>query len=277
MKKVPPISVVMVVCNEEILIERALKSVAGLADEIIIVHDGICKDKTTQIASKYTNKIYIKNHIGEAEPHRIFTYKIAKNNYILQLDADEYLTPLARKFIINDLKNCNYDIFDFKWRIRNSDTHKIIRYKSFLFNKNKVYFIGGVHEYVKPINSNVKKILINIEIGHAPKYDNYTFKIFKSKWIPWAKIHAKGYSIDFSKLQKWNYQYKNWDYPTNLKLKHPILIGMFGSFIYHIVNAIFTYDRRMSFFYIKQEIYMALYLQLVYFYFIKNKLLKNNY
>ena len=51
------ISVIMVVYNEEKIIETCLKSVENIASEILVMHDGPCKDNTLKICKKYTNKI----------------------------------------------------------------------------------------------------------------------------------------------------------------------------------------------------------------------------
>ena len=51
------ISLCMIVKNEEMHIARCLDSVAGLVDEIIVVDTGSV-DRTAEIASAYTAKVY---------------------------------------------------------------------------------------------------------------------------------------------------------------------------------------------------------------------------
>lgn len=53
----PTISLCMIVKNEEAHIARCLDSVAGLVEEIIIVDTGSA-DRTMEIASGYTSKVY---------------------------------------------------------------------------------------------------------------------------------------------------------------------------------------------------------------------------
>ena len=52
------ISVVMVVYHEEKIIRRALNSIKDIADEILILHDGPCKDNTLKICQEYTKNIF---------------------------------------------------------------------------------------------------------------------------------------------------------------------------------------------------------------------------
>ena len=53
----PTISLCMIVKNEEMNLARCLDSVADLVEEIIIVDTG-SKDRTVEIASHYTTKVY---------------------------------------------------------------------------------------------------------------------------------------------------------------------------------------------------------------------------
>lgn len=51
------ISLCMIVKNEEMNLKRCLDSVAGLVEEIVIVDTG-STDRTVEIASEYTSKVY---------------------------------------------------------------------------------------------------------------------------------------------------------------------------------------------------------------------------
>ena len=79
---------VLATYNEEGNIGPCLESVLSIADEMIIV-DGSSKDKTRDIAKQYGA------HVVETENHPIFhinkqkAIELAKNEWILQLDADE--------------------------------------------------------------------------------------------------------------------------------------------------------------------------------------------
>ena len=51
------ISLCMIVKNEEMNLKRCLDSVAGLVEEIVIMDTG-ATDRTVEIASEYTSKVY---------------------------------------------------------------------------------------------------------------------------------------------------------------------------------------------------------------------------
>lgn len=51
------ISLCMIVKNEERTLARCLDSVNGIADEIVIVDTG-SSDRTTEVAARYTDRIY---------------------------------------------------------------------------------------------------------------------------------------------------------------------------------------------------------------------------
>ena len=93
MEKVP-VSVVVITRNEERNIEDCLKSVSW-ADEIIIVDDG-STDRTIDLAKKYTDKIFSRRMDVEGR-HRNYAYSLAKNDWVLSLDADERVSPELRE------------------------------------------------------------------------------------------------------------------------------------------------------------------------------------
>lgn len=96
-----PLSVIILTKNEEKRISEAIESV-NWADEIIIIDDE-SKDRTVEIAKKYTDKVLIKKMDIEGK-HRNWAYAQAKNTWVLSLDADERVTDELREEIKAVLK-----------------------------------------------------------------------------------------------------------------------------------------------------------------------------
>lgn len=188
------LSACLVIHNEEAILERCLTSVAKVADEIILVHDGKCKDKSLEIAEKFAALIYIREFIGEAEYHRPFAFSKAQGEWILHIDADEYLSEKLQKEIPKLIAYAKCDGYSFLWpypdkkgQISKGPFSQTL--KPSLFRKSKMYMIGVSHEYPRTYGKLcVKK---DIKIYHHPLYDNFSLNLFKSKWIKWARLQAR--------------------------------------------------------------------------------------
>ena len=100
------LSVVLATRNEEANIGECLNSVKGIADEIIVV-DEISSDKTVEIAKKFKAKVYSVSHEPIFHKTKQKALDKATGKWILQLDADERVTPQLAKEIqkIVELKN----------------------------------------------------------------------------------------------------------------------------------------------------------------------------
>jgi glycosyltransferase involved in cell wall biosynthesis len=158
------LSVVIVAKNEEAAIVECLKSVKGWADEIIVVDDK-STDKTAAIASEYADKVEIKKMEVEGT-HRNYAYSIAKNDWVLSLDADETVTEELKAEIDQALdKGDEYNAYSIP--LRNYIGSYWVRYggwypaaKVRLFRKSKFkYEDAGVHP----------RIFLEGECGHLSK------------------------------------------------------------------------------------------------------------
>ncbi len=89
------ISLCMIVKNEEKILDRCLKSVADLVDEIVIADTG-STDATKEIARRYTDKIYDFPWIDDFSAARNYVFSKATQEYIYSADADEVLSPENR-------------------------------------------------------------------------------------------------------------------------------------------------------------------------------------
>jgi glycosyltransferase involved in cell wall biosynthesis len=137
MKK--PLSVIVLTYNEEIHLERLLKNIADFADEIFIV-DSFSTDKTLEIAKQYGAKISQHPFANQAEQFNWALDNLEiKNDWILRLDADEYLTEELKNEISEVLFNMRTsDVQNIDVNVRTSDVPKINGY----YIKRRVYFMG---------------------------------------------------------------------------------------------------------------------------------------
>lgn len=99
------ISVLVLTKNEEKNLGNCLKSVEDVADEIIVV-DSFSTDSTRDIANMYGARFYEHAFENQADQVNWALGNLEiKGDWILRLDADEYLTPELAKEIKETLPN----------------------------------------------------------------------------------------------------------------------------------------------------------------------------
>ena len=268
-----PITAVLVIYHEENLLERCLKSFSDLVSEIIVVHDGKCSDKSVRIAKKYTDKVYERKRAGMCEAHRVFTYQKAKNDWILQIDADEYLSPELRANLARLIK-LPVDIYDFAWPGFFNGKHYPGPIKRTLFRKNKICYFGLMHHDPMPIGENTIVKKSNYQIIHEPNYEYLSLSTFRRKYRKWAKIHAGQLTDGIEKLPIWNCNSHEWAFRNKIRVVHPILFGIMGSVFYHMLVSSFEFLKRKRFYYLVQGMSTSLYSALVFYYVSKYKYTK---
>ena len=85
-----PVTVVVITKNEEENIGEGLTS-AGFADGKVVLDDN-SSDKTVEIARQFTDRVSSRRMDIEGI-HRNYAYSLAKNDWVLSLDADERVSP----------------------------------------------------------------------------------------------------------------------------------------------------------------------------------------
>jgi len=166
----PKISVVMIVKNEEEMLARCLDSVKQ-ADEIIICDTG-SEDKTIEIAKKYTDKVFTDfvwcDDFAKARNHALSK---ATGDYILSIDADEYLHNWdeVRK-VAEESEKKGFLAVDVKMIHERGTIHYFPR---FFKRCPQVWWEGAVHNHVcfSPANRR-QDTFGNIEItyGYSPAH-----------------------------------------------------------------------------------------------------------
>jgi glycosyltransferase involved in cell wall biosynthesis len=171
MKNKQLLSVVLATRNEEENIARCLESVKDFADEIVVV-DEYSTDKTRQIAEKLGAEVYVEPH------HEIFhiTKQIAldhaKGEWILQMDADEVITPELAKEIKKVISDEKLEISLNKQRLFNRH-QKLIEQRDGPIGKKTSEIVGY---FIPRRNMFLGKPLI-----HAGVYPDGVIRLVKNK------------------------------------------------------------------------------------------------
>lgn len=146
------LSLCMIVKNEELNLESCLKKAAPFVDEIVIVDTGSI-DKTKIIAAKFTDKIHDFKWCDDFADARNYSILKASNDWVLVLDADEFITYFdedsVKIFMNNSLNEFNVGRIE-RTNITGDtlETKKYTEWGNRLFNRKKFYYKGIVHEQV---------------------------------------------------------------------------------------------------------------------------------
>lgn len=92
------LAVVMMTKNEEARLAACLDRVSGWADEVVIIDD-LSTDRTVEVARRYTDRIF--SMASEDDHCRQWNRGIerAASDWILHIDADEWVTPALKRAI----------------------------------------------------------------------------------------------------------------------------------------------------------------------------------
>lgn len=149
------ISVIIIAKNEEAVIARCLES-AQWADEIVLVDSG-STDRTLQIAEQFRARTIVTTDWPGPGPQRNRAIDHATGEWILALDADEWVTPELRDEIRATVSASNIHA---GYRIPRLSSYCGRRmrhsgwwpdYVSRLFKRGRARFGGGiVHDHLIP-------------------------------------------------------------------------------------------------------------------------------
>ncbi len=206
-----PISVFIITKDEEDRIGKAIKSVINFVDEVLIIDSG-STDKTVQIAKELGANVVFNNWQGYG-PQKIFGENRCKNDWILNIDADErvsqelineindiFTNEIPNKYIGYKIKILN--------QFFNEDKPKKLAYyynQLRLYNRNFAGFKNStIHDSVKLKDKEDSSKINNLSgiISHQSfrSYAHWIEKIDSYSNMQAAEAFTKGKNISILKI-----------------------------------------------------------------------------
>lgn len=197
-----PISVFIIAKNEGDRIEQIIKAASPIADEILVVDSG-SSDDTCKIALKSGASVLFNEWKGYG-PQKIFAESKCRNKWILNIDADEELSPelcdeikeIFSRRIDKKIAGFRVKIFN-KFRFEKKPHRFAYFYNQLrLYNKDLAGFKNStVHDSVELKNSNSEVAQLNNIIYHQ------SFRSY-SHWIEKINSYSQMQAADSIKRGK---------------------------------------------------------------------------
>ena len=155
------ISAVIITYNEEEHLEKCLRSITGIVDDIIVV-DSFSTDRTIEICNAFNVRVVKQSFLGYKE-QKNFGNSQAKYDYILSLDGDEALSDTLKSSILKVKSNWLYD--GYYCNRLNNYCGQWIKYSDWYPDKKLRLFKKNMGEW-KGINPHDSyKLLPNLKTG----------------------------------------------------------------------------------------------------------------
>ncbi len=241
MEKKYPVSVCIVAFNEEKIIGRCLDSVAW-ADDIVVL-DSFSEDATFEICRKFTPRVFKREWEGyrNQKKHAI---SLAKNDWVLLMDADEVLTDELIREIKDELDagDSRFDGYYLSRRLRYLGSW-IMRgewypeYKIRLFKKSKTE-IGGMEPHdTMTVQSGKTKRLRGDMLHYS--YDNISDQmntLNKYSSIAAEEMFEKGVRFPFARM----IFHPAWRFVQAYFMRKGFMDGIPG-FVIAVVNSFYVF------------------------------------
>jgi FkbM family methyltransferase len=143
------LSMCLIAKNEEKFLEQCLRSVHGLASQIVLLDTG-STDRTIEIARQYGAEVHTLAWADDFSAARNAALAHATGDWILMLDADEELPAEQHPKLLADLKNSGVIAFRLPLVNRGQENEGRSFVPRLFRNLPGVFFHGRIHEQVFP-------------------------------------------------------------------------------------------------------------------------------
>ncbi len=175
------LSICIIVKNESENLMRCLQSLYNYNYDIVVVDTG-STDNTKEIALKFTDNVFDFVWCDDFSAARNFAISKAKNNFIMMIDSDEFVTSIQKKeleeLILQNPKSVGRinrnNVFS-RNQIGFSGKEKVNR----IFSKEYFYYKGKIHEQIVALNDEKYETYVApVHVDHSG-YDGNMHERFK--------------------------------------------------------------------------------------------------
>jgi glycosyltransferase involved in cell wall biosynthesis len=214
------LSAAIITLNEEANLERTLKSISEIVDEIVILDSG-STDRTKEIAEKFNSQFY-QQPFRNYGSQRNDCYKLCKGQWILAIDADEVVSSE----LANEIKKI----------ITNNNTKHIITDKVFEINRRTIAF-GKIFKYGGWGNSYAMRLFLN-GAGYFSE-ENTVHEYFVSDF-PVIKLPKNALIYHYS-YQSWDDYFARFNKYTTLAANDYKKKGKRATILNILINPFFAF------------------------------------
>lgn len=184
------ISVIILTYNEEIHIKRCLDRISKYVKNVFII-DSFSTDNTLEIAKEYNNVKILQNKWTNYATQFNWALENADINseWVLRLDADEYLTPELIDELSNKLPTLGDDVSGVIFPLRRVFLGRVIRRGMNQVKLLRLFRNGKAKSEVRLMDEHIQ--LLN---GHAIEFENEFADDNLNNLSWWAQKHI-GYAI----------------------------------------------------------------------------------
>jgi glycosyltransferase involved in cell wall biosynthesis len=178
------LSACLITFNEEHNLPRALTSLAGIADEMVVMDSG-STDRTAEIAKEHGVSFFQRPFTNHAD-QKNYAASRARNNWILLLDADEELSDELRNSLLEwkrrEPEFSVYEMARLTWYL-GAWIHHSRWYPDFqrrLYRRDNASFSGQIHSALRfdgkagRLRGNLLHYTIRTFAEHEAKVEGYT-------------------------------------------------------------------------------------------------------
>ncbi len=147
----------------------------------------------------------------------MFAYEQAQGEWLLPIDADEYLSKPLRNQLRQLVREQDVNGYEFLWRMWDGTRYITENgpYKLALFRRSCVHLLGIIHG-IERVDPPIRRIELQLE--HRPTYNNFALSTVWTKWRRWARINASEFLMAFAEIPRFN-----WDGPSDWPTRRRIL------------------------------------------------------